>query len=171
MSPTTLTSTTVASPVGELTLFARGDMLCGIAFDGRMERLRPQLAGRFGRDFAVVAAPDPAGAASRLRAYFDGDLHALDEVAVECGGTPFQARVWAALRDIPVGATCSYRELARAVGSPEAVRAVGAANGANPVSLVVPCHRVIASDGTLCGYGGGLPRKQWLLRHERALLM
>ncbi len=79
--------------------------------------------------------------------------------------------MWAALRKIPVGATWSYAQLARKVGSPEAVRAVGAANGRNPVSLVVPCHRVIASDGTLCGYGGGLPRKQWLLAHERALLV
>jgi methylated-DNA-[protein]-cysteine S-methyltransferase len=168
---TPLTRAVMPSPVGELTLFAHGEKLCGIAFDGRMERLRPQLAGRYGRDFAVSDAPDPAGAVTRLGAYFAGRLDALDDIAVDLGGTPFQARVWAALRRIPVGATCSYRELARAVGSPEAVRAVGAANGANPVSLVVPCHRVIASDGTLCGYGGGLPRKQWLLQHERALLL
>jgi methylated-DNA-[protein]-cysteine S-methyltransferase len=168
---TTLQRAVLSSPVGELTLFVHGDALCGVAFDGRYERLHPQLAGRFGRDFAAVDTPDPAGAVTRLQAYFDGDLAALDPIPVETGGTPFQARVWAALRRIPVGATCSYRELARAVGSPEAVRAVGAANGANPVSLVVPCHRVIASDGTLCGYGGGLPRKQWLLQHERALLI
>ena len=168
---TTLHRAIMPSPVGELTLFAHGPALAGIAFDGRLERLRPQLVARFGRDFTVVDAPDPAGAVTRLCAYFDGELGALDDIAVDTGGTPFQARVWAALRRIPVGATSTYRELARAVGSPEAVRAVGAANGANPVSLVVPCHRVIASDGTLCGYGGGLPRKQWLLQHERALLI
>src|SRR5262249_10246993 len=151
--------------------FAHGDALCGIAFAGRMERLRPQLAARFGRDFAVVDARDPAGAVARLAAYFAGELHALDTLAVDTGGTPFQAKVWAALRRIPVAATSTYRELARAVGHPEAVRAVGAANGANPVSLVVPCHRVIASDGTMCGYGGGIERKRWLLQHERALLL
>jgi methylated-DNA-[protein]-cysteine S-methyltransferase len=168
---TTLTRATVPSPVGELELFARGDALCGIAFVDRMDRLRRQLTARFGPDFCAVTAPDPAGAVTRLAAYFDGELDALDDLAVDTGGTLFQAQVWAALRRIPVGATCSYRELARAVGSPAAVRAVGAANGANPISVVVPCHRVIASDGTLWGYGGGLLRKSWLLQHERALLV
>ena len=79
--------------------------------------------------------------------------------------------MWQALREIPAGATWSYAQLARHVGRPAAVRAVGAANGQNPVSLVVPCHRVIASDGKLCGYGGGIERKRWLLQHERALLV
>jgi len=79
-------------------------------------------------------------------------------------------RVWAALRTIPTGRTVSYRDLAEQIGAPSAVRAVGATNGQNPIALVVPCHRVIASDGTLCGYGGGLWRKEWLLRYERALL-
>lgn len=167
---TTLETATVPSPVGDLTLFARGDALCGLAFADRVASMRAQLAARFG-DLRLVAAPDPAGAVGALERYLDGALDALDAVAVDLGGTPFQRRVWAALRAIPAGATCSYRELARAVGSPEAVRAVGAANGRNPVALVVPCHRVIAADGTLCGYGGGLERKRWLLTHERALLL
>jgi methylated-DNA-[protein]-cysteine S-methyltransferase len=159
------------SPVGELTLYARDGALCGLIFADHDERLRAQLAARFGDELTYVRARDPAGAVTRLRAYLKGELAALDDLAVDLGGTPFQARVWAALRQIPAGTTWSYARLARRVGSPEAVRAVGAANGRNPVSLVVPCHRVIASDGTLCGYGGGIERKRWLLTHERALLV
>jgi methylated-DNA-[protein]-cysteine S-methyltransferase len=122
--------------------------------------------------------PPPAGPpqgararhiAERVRAYFAGELGALDEIAVAPSGTPFQLQVWAALRRIPVGQTRSYQELAVAVAAPTAARAVGAANGRNPISLIVPCHRVIAANGTLHGYGGGLWRKDWLLRHEGAL--
>lgn len=108
--------------------------------------------------------------AARVLAYFGGDLNALDGLEVAPEGTPFQKKVWAALRKIPVGSTTSYAQIARSIGSPTAVRAVGAANGRNPIALVVPCHRVIGSDGTLTGYAGGLWRKQWLLKHERALL-
>ena len=167
----TLATATVDTPVGPMALFARQDALCGLIFADGLGRLRPTLEARFGRDLRTVEADDPAGAVERLRAYLGGELRALDDIAVDVGGTPFQAAVWAALRTIPVGTTCSYGDLARAVGRPEAVRAVGAANGANPVSVVVPCHRVIASDGKLHGYGGGLPRKRWLLTHERALLL
>jgi len=167
---TTITTATVRSPVGDLALFGRGEALCGLVFADRADGFRARLAARFG-EVRWARARDPAGAVSALGRYLDGDLHALAGVAVDLGGTEFQQRVWAALREIPVGATASYQELARAVGRPAAVRAVGAANGKNPVSLVVPCHRVIAADGTLCGYAGGLPRKQWLLRHERALLV
>lgn len=104
-----------------------------------------------------------------IRAYFDGDLAAIDRLEVATGGTPFQRAVWAALRTIPHGQTLSYLELAHRIGRPLAVRAVGMANGANPISIVVPCHRVIGSNATLTGYGGGLPRKRWLLAHEQAL--
>lgn len=107
--------------------------------------------------------------AERVRAYFAGELDALDAIAIAPQGTPFQLRVWAALRRIPVGQTRSYRDMAVEIGTASAMRAVGAANGRNPISLVVPCHRVIAADGTLHGYGGGLWRKEWLLRHERAI--
>jgi methylated-DNA-[protein]-cysteine S-methyltransferase len=167
---TTIETTKIASPVGDISLYARGDTLCALVFAGRHASIREDLAQRFGATRFVDAA-DPAGAVTALGRYFDGDLGALDRIPVDAGGTEFQARVWKALRDIPVGTTCSYAALARAVGKPEAVRAVGAANGRNPISLVIPCHRVIASDGTLCGYGGGLPRKRWLLVHERALLV
>ena len=101
-----------------------------------------------------------------LSRYFDGDLASLDEIDVELHGTAFQQRVWNALRTVTVGTTTSYAELARRVGAPAAVRAVGAANGANPVAVVLPCHRIIGSNGSLTGYGGGLERKRWLLHHE-----
>ena len=106
---------------------------------------------------------------ARLRAYFAGDLGALAEIPVEPAGTAFQQKVWAALREIPPGRTAAYHELARRVRSPEAARAVGAACGANPIWIVIPCHRVIAAGGGLGGYGGGLRRKRWLLEHEGAL--
>lgn len=110
---------------------------------------------------------DPSGIAGALRRYFDGDLDALDGVPVRFDrGTPFQQEVWHALRTIPVGETISYAELAHRVGRPTGFRAVGAANGRNPVAIVVPCHRVIAADGTLGGYSGGLGNKRWLLAHE-----
>ena len=168
--PTIITTATLPTPVGDVVLYGHGDALCGLIFSDRGERLHAFLRGRFGE---VVYRPssDPGGAMRRMRDYLAGDLRAIDDVAVDLGGTPFQSGVWAALRRIPLGATCSYGDLARAVGSAAAVRAVGAANGANPVSIVVPCHRVVASDGKLHGYGGGLPRKQWLLQHEGALLV
>lgn len=120
-------------------------------------------------DETDAPAVDPSGILDALRAYFAGDLGVLGEVRVRFDrGSPFQREVWNALRTIPVSETISYAELARRVGRPSAFRAVGSANGQNPVSVVVPCHRVIASDGTLGGYGGGLERKRWLLAHEGA---
>lgn len=160
----------LSSPVGTLTVVARGDRLCLVHFGADDAALRRTLA-RWYPDAPVEAHPDPAGAVTALARYFRGDLAALDGVAVELNGTPFQRRVWDALRSVRAGHTVSYADLARAVGAPSAVRAVGAANGANPVALVVPCHRVIGANGSLTGYGGGLDRKRWLLRHEGALLL
>ena len=115
-------------------------------------------------------ADDPSGILARLGAYFAGDLAAIADVPVRFDrGTSFQREVWNALREIPVGETISYAGLARRVGRPSAFRAVGSANGRNPIGIVVPCHRVIAADGTLGGYAGGLDRKRWLLAHEGAL--
>ncbi len=156
------------TPIGKLLLFAKGDALVALALDDGEAGTRRWLTRRFGR-FEEEPHRDPAGAVTELRAYFKGDLAALDRVRVDCGGTPFQRSVWAALRRIPSGRTISYGELARRVGRPLAFRAVGAANGSNPVALIVPCHRVIAADGTIGGYGGGLPCKRWLLAHEGAL--
>lgn len=109
---------------------------------------------------------DPAGATTALRAYFAGQLDAIDRLPVAPIGTPFQQEVWAALRGIPCGTTTSYGVLARQLGRPDASRAVGLANGSNPVAIVIPCHRVIGANGSLTGYGGGLDRKRWLLAHE-----
>ncbi len=106
---------------------------------------------------------------SRIEAYFRGDLGAVDDLEVDGGGTPFQRRVWQALREVPAGETASYQELAAELGRPTASRAVGSANARNPIALVVPCHRIVRSDGNLGGYAYGLTRKRWLLEHEGAL--
>lgn len=111
---------------------------------------------------------DMSPATQAVLSYFDGELSSIDRLEVATGGTAFQREVWAALREIPAGQTISYLELAKRVGRPAAVRAVGMANGANPISIVVPCHRVIGSNARLIGYGGGLQRKRWLLQHEHA---
>jgi methylated-DNA-[protein]-cysteine S-methyltransferase len=161
---------TVSSPVGELVLIAAGDSLVGLEFGDALDRC-DRLARSLERHLGALELHehrDPAGAATRLARYFAGDLDALRAQPVAPRGTPFQLDVWNALRAIPAGETRSYGELAAAIGRAAAVRAVGAANGANPVALFVPCHRVIAADRTLWGYGGGLERKRWLLVHEGA---
>jgi len=149
----------VDSPLGTVTFAVGPRGLCALTLGDRMPMSLPSPARE--------TRPPPEITAV-LAAYFAGDLRAIDKMDVDPEGTPFQHRVWAALRTIPAGTTWSYAELARAVGQPAATRAVGAANGRNPIALVVPCHRVIASDGTLGGYGGGLEMKRWLLRHERS---
>src|SRR4030095_16091403 len=116
----------------------------------------------------VSEARDPAGVATALATYFRGDIQAVDAIDVDPDGTPFQRRVWAALRTIPAGETTAYGALAPALRMTPASRAVGAANGANPIWIVVPCHRVIGASGALTGYAGGLDVKRWLLEHERA---
>jgi methylated-DNA-[protein]-cysteine S-methyltransferase len=142
-----------------------GGAAVALGFDDRWAALAHHVdRASGGVTFALSHAADPTGDA--LDAYFAGDVTALDALRVTPRGTDFQRRVWAALRAIPAGATASYADIARAVGSPRAVRAVGAANGANPVSLILPCHRIIGSDGSLTGYGGGIDRKKWLLAHE-----
>lgn len=163
--------TTLETPAGALELYARDGRVCALGFvEGRARRVRA-LARRFGdvevRDVAP-AATVLAGAPARIRAYLSGDLAALSALALDEGGTPFQRKVWRALRRIPAGRTMSYRQIATRVGTPTAVRAVGTANGANPIAIATPCHRVIGTDGKLHGYGGGLARKRWLLEHEGA---
>jgi methylated-DNA-[protein]-cysteine S-methyltransferase len=152
----------IDSPLGRIHLAERDGVLCVVAFADWWDRQRAVLARRWGpiadsRDVASVGA---------LTAYFAGDLGAIDALEVAAEGTPFQRRVWGELRRIPCGSTVSYGHIARAIGSPAAVRAVGAANGKNPIAIVVPCHRVVGASGTLTGYGGGLDRKRWLLEHE-----
>jgi methylated-DNA-[protein]-cysteine S-methyltransferase len=118
---------------------------------------------------AVEDAGSLAAAAAQLEAYFAGELTAW-ELALAPVGTAFQQKVWAALRDIPYGVTTTYGELAVGLGQPTAARAVGLANGRNPIAVIQPCHRVIGANGSLTGFGGGLDRKRWLLDHERAVL-
>jgi methylated-DNA-[protein]-cysteine S-methyltransferase len=129
------------------------------------ERWWPMLCARYG-EVKLVERRNPFGFTKAVVAYMQGDIHAIDALPVAFAGTPFQNKVWHALRAIPAGETLSYSALARKIGKPKAVRAVGLANGANPIGVVVPCHRVIGSDGSLTGYGGGLERKRWLLAHE-----
>lgn len=163
---TTLETATVETPAGPFRLAARGGALVAACFIEAAPRLFARLEARFG-PLELREADDPAGAVSALRRFLAGELRALEAVPVDLGGTPFQRDVWSALRSIPAGRTVTYAEVARRVGRPRAVRAVGAANGANPVSVFVPCHRVVGSDG-LRGYAGGLERKEWLLAHEGA---
>ena len=155
---------TLDSPIGPLTVAERAGRVCLLHFgadDAAIDRV-----------FETWYPGEPrarqplAGLQDVLQRYFAGEISALDGIPVELNGTAFQKEVWLALRRIPSGATISYSELARRIGRAAAVRAVGAANGANPVAVIVPCHRVIGSDGSLVGYGGGLERKRWLLTHE-----
>jgi methylated-DNA-[protein]-cysteine S-methyltransferase len=160
------------TPIGELLIVAdRAGKLRTIDWTDHEARMRQLLDRYYGKGgYRLQPACDPGGLTSAMRSYFNGDIDAIDRLPVdESAGTPFQQSVWRALRNIPTGKTISYAELARRIGKPKAVRAAGLANGQNPISIVVPCHRVIGSNGTLTGYGGGLPRKKWLLEHEGAL--
>jgi len=134
-----------------------------------MRRLLRLHYGAEVKDFAIRDRAVPTAIRRAISDYFLGDLRAINSIPVTTGGTSFQREVWAALRTIPAGTTLSYGALARQLGRPKSVRAVGLANGANPVAVVIPCHRVIGTDGSLTGYGGGISRKRWLLVHEGAL--
>jgi methylated-DNA-[protein]-cysteine S-methyltransferase len=157
------------TPIGELGIAAdAAGRLCAVEWTDQGDRLERSLRLQYGpRGFSLTPAKNPARLTAALDAYFRGDLDAIDGLAVAARGTDFQRSVWRALRRIPCGETTSYGALAQRIGRPTAVRAVGHANGANPVSIVVPCHRVIGSDGSLTGYGGGIERKRWLLAHEQ----
>ena len=156
-----------STPIGDMMLIVEDGALRLLEFEDS-DRLDHYVKRQFG-DVSIPQADNPGGVTEALRAYMAGDLRAIDGLDAKPRGTAFQERVWAALRAIPAGETITYRELAERAGRPKAVRAAGAANGQNPVSVVVPCHRVIGTDGTLTGYGGGLDRKKWLLEHEGAL--
>jgi methylated-DNA-[protein]-cysteine S-methyltransferase len=140
--------------------------LRAIEFEKNDQRIGRLLREQYGEcELSDGAAPSSITRA--LDAYFAGEIDALEDLSVVTAGTPFQREVWRALRAIPAGETRSYGQLAASIGCPKASRAVGAANGSNPVAIVVPCHRVIGADGSLTGFGGGLDRKRWLLDHER----
>jgi methylated-DNA-[protein]-cysteine S-methyltransferase len=162
----------IESPIGTILLIHDADgrvrALDFDDFEPRMRRLLRRHYGADGDDFVIADAAAPPAIRYGLSRYFAGDLTALDALPVATSGTAFQRDVWAALRKIPPGTTLSYGGLAEALGRPRSVRAVGLANGANPIGIIVPCHRVIGADGSLTGYGGGIERKRWLLTHERA---
>lgn len=151
--------TLIDSPVGPLTLVATEGVLSGLFMVDQRRRPRSEAFGE--RDPAPFAA-----ALDQLEAYFAGERTTF-ELRLAAVGTPFQRDVWSALRRIPYGETVSYGQIAQGIGRPEASRAVGAANGANPVGIIVPCHRVVGTNGSLTGYGGGLERKRFLLDFER----
>jgi methylated-DNA-[protein]-cysteine S-methyltransferase len=159
----------VESPIGAIVMVEAESRLCGLNFDDFGERMRQRLQDRYG-DVRVQPVRSGHEFGRRMKDYLAGDLAALDGIPVDAGGTPFQRKVWRALRKIRPGQTRSYGELAAAIGQPKAMRAVGMANNRNPVGIVVPCHRVIGADGSLTGYGGGIERKRWLLEHEKVLL-
>ena len=157
------THTMIDSPIGPLTLIAQDGRLAGVHME--ITRYEPG-AEALGAAVAAGSEPVLASTALQLGAYFDGELTEF-ELPLSLGGSRFQRTVWAALRDIPYGETISYGKLASRIGQPSASRAVGLANGKNPVSIVVPCHRVIGADGSLTGYGGGIERKRFLLGLEQ----
>jgi methylated-DNA-[protein]-cysteine S-methyltransferase len=159
----------VASPLGTILLVCDAEgHVRALDFDEYEARLRRLLRLHYGENgYTLAAGRAPAAITAALGAFFAGDVDAIASVPVSTGGTDFQRRVWAALRRIPAGTTRTYGELATGIGNPSACRAVGFANGSNPVGIVVPCHRVIGADGTLTGYAGGIERKRWLLAHER----
>ncbi|WP_269714303.1 methylated-DNA--[protein]-cysteine S-methyltransferase [Caulobacter sp. NIBR2454] len=170
MTELTFYSETLSTPTGSMVLLTdsqdRLRVIDWADYDHRMLRL---LTAQYRKPIRIQTRRAPTSPArAAMSDYFDGDLTVIDSLVTETAGTQFQRAVWKALRDIPPGQTTSYGALAAAIGRPSAVRAVGAANGANPIGVVVPCHRVIGANASLTGYGGGLERKRWLLAHEGA---
>lgn len=158
----------VDTPIGKMLIVAdREGNLRAVDWTDHETRMRRLLRLHYGENgFRVEPARNPNDLTFAISRYFEGELTAIDILPVQTAGTPFQREVWRALRNIPCGTTVSYAKLAQQIGRPAAVRAIGLANGSNPVGVVVPCHRVIGANGSLTGYGGGIERKSWLLKHE-----
>jgi methylated-DNA-[protein]-cysteine S-methyltransferase len=159
----------INTPIGELLIVADQEgSLRAVDWTDYEDRMRRLLRLHYGENgFTLGPARNPNGVTHAIKSYFAGEFAAIDALTVQTAGTPFQREVWRALRKIPCGVTVSYATLAKRINRPTAVRAVGLANGSNPVGIVVPCHRVIGSNGSLTGYGGGIERKRWLLEHEK----
>lgn len=157
------------TPIGKMLILAdSGGNLRAVDWSDCEPRMRKLLCLHYGKSgFQLQPTHDGNSLTDAIGRYFAGELDAIDALPVKTGGTPFQSEVWHALRKIRCGTTVSYAQLAERIGRPTAVRAMGLANGSNPVGVVVPCHRVIGSDGSLTGYGGGIERKRWLLEHEQ----
>ena len=163
---TSLLQCTLDSPLGPLELWSTETGLCALLFSDHRAKLETRLSRRFGDRRPETG--DPFGAREALDAWFHGSSVALEQLPIDTGGTSFQQDVWKALRKIPRGETRSYGQLAESIGRPTAARAVGSANGANPLPIVVPCHRVVGARGALSGFAFGVERKQWLLDFERS---
>lgn len=161
----TLTSDHYQSPIGDIVIVADAGRLCYLDFADNSARMEKILRARYGA--FNLTAQVMSDARARLDDYFCGDWHAFDDIDISPAGTDFQCQVWRQLRTIPPGEAISYCELAAAVDRPKAVRAAGGANARNPLAIIIPCHRVIAADGSLGGYAGGVARKSWLLEHEK----
>jgi methylated-DNA-[protein]-cysteine S-methyltransferase len=159
----------INTPIGELLIVADQDgNLRAVDWTDYEDRMRRLLRLHYGENgFTLDPVRNPNGLTHAIKSYFAGEFAAIDALPVQTAGRPFQREVWRALRKIPCGVTVSYATLAERINRPTAVRAVGLANGSNPVGIVVPCHRVIGSNGSLTGYGGGIERKRWLLEHEK----
>jgi methylated-DNA-[protein]-cysteine S-methyltransferase len=169
-APLEFFSDSLATPIGQLIYICDSEgALRMVDWSDHEARALRLLDIHYGKDgYTCAKQRDPFGLTTRLASYFAGHIHAIDEIPTTTAGTVFQREVWRALRAIPAAQTISYGQLAQRIGRPRAVRAVGLANGSNPIGVVVPCHRVIGANGSLTGYGGGLHRKEWLLAHERA---
>jgi methylated-DNA-[protein]-cysteine S-methyltransferase len=155
----------IDSAIGEILLVTESEKLCALDFADYEPRMLRLLEKRYGT-VRLVTRQNPQGFSDRLQSYLAGSFSSLDDIPVSTGGTPFQQQVWLGLRSIPPGTVISYGNLAAKLGKPNACRAIGMANSLNPVSIVLPCHRVIGAGGNLTGYAGGLERKRWLLQHE-----
>jgi methylated-DNA-[protein]-cysteine S-methyltransferase len=158
----------IDTPIGKMLVVAdREENVRAVDWTDHEQRMQRLLCLHYGASgFQIERGHNANGLADAINRYFAGEVEAIDTLPVKTGGTPFQRQVWRALRKIRCGTTVSYAQLAERIGLPAAVRAVGLANGSNPVGVVVPCHRVIGSDGSLTGYAGGIERKRWLLEHE-----
>jgi methylated-DNA-[protein]-cysteine S-methyltransferase len=159
------------TPIGTALLVTDGEgAMRALDWDDHEPRMRELLRLQYGGAVTLVEKPAPKPIRDALTGYFAGDLDRLTSIPCRFGGTAFQQSVWTALPTVPAGTTMSYGALATRIGVPKAVRAVGHANGSNPISVVIPCHRLIGANGSLIRYGGGLARKRWLLRHEGAAI-
>jgi methylated-DNA-[protein]-cysteine S-methyltransferase len=155
----------ISSPIGELLLVSDGEHLCALDYADYEQRMLKLLHARYER-ICLQGAKNPGDVSRTVENYLAGDVSCLDSIPVDTGGTPFQQQVWRALRAIPPGTVMTYGQLAKELGRPTAYRAVGMANALNPIAIVVPCHRLVGTNGSLTGYAGGLERKRWLLVHE-----
>lgn len=168
MSVQSLSVGGINTPTGRMIIVLDGEQrLRAIDWEDHEPRMQRLLRRHYG-EICLREEVRPTPVVLALQAYFDGDLVAIDSLPIATNGTDFQRAVWEALRHISPGETISYGMLAAQIGQPAAMRAVGLATGANPIAIVVPCHRVVGKNGALTGYGGGLERKRWLLTHERA---